>query len=219
MKRKRDQQLELFAERVGVQPVSPLARATASRSRHIEAPAPKPWLCSVLAVDTARRSGWALGLRGVLVDSGEIDTLDEPTLEIIVRAAVELAEAEAVPIVLVLEAPYGGDVRIVTALGVAKERWLRAWRVNKQALDRVVRIQPSQWRGPVLGREWVGAPRDEVRAHEQRTARALVGRPIGADEAPAILIARWAAHAALVGRAIGARARKASLRAWTGKPK
>jgi hypothetical protein len=61
----------------------------------------------------------------------------------------------------------------------------------------------------------VSAPRAEVRAHEQEVARGLAGRVVGEDEAPAILIARWGAHAARVGKAIGKRASKASLRAWT----
>jgi hypothetical protein len=152
------------------------------------------------------------------MDSGEVDTLDEATLELIVRSSIELADTEDVPIVLVLEAPFGGDPRIVAALGVARERWLRAWRLCGQADARVLRIQPSTWRAPVLGRGAIRLPREDVRRLEQATARALVERPVGSDEAAAILIARWAAHSASVGRAIGKRAARASLREWT-KPK
>lgn len=199
-----------------------LSRATARRGRH-EAPAPKPWQCTLLAVDTARQSGWAIYCMGVLQEHGEVDTLDEATLEQLVRNALEIATDCAVPLVLVLEEPFGGRPEIVAALGVARERWLRAWRQADQSLRRVVRVQPSTWRGPVLGSEWVSAPRNAVRDQEMRTARALTKRmtrydgsvpPLGHDEAAAILIGRWAAHAAAVGRAIGKRATKASLRSW-----
>jgi hypothetical protein len=211
-------QLELWARARGDAP-TPLSRATARRSRHIEAPAPKPWLCVVLGIDTARRSGWALSCKGAHVDSGEVDTLDEPIIDLIVANAIDYAAAMKLPVVLVLEAPYGGTVNTIAALGVARERWLRAWRNAEQSLARVVKVQPGQWRGPVLGARWTSAPREEVRSHEQMTAAAFVGHPVGEDEAPAIHIARWGSHAARVGHAIGKRASEASLRAWTGTPK
>lgn len=207
---------------------TPSSRANTRRKADgSAAPAPKPWLAAVLAVDTARRSGWALGVCGTHVDSGEVDTFDEQTLELIVdnalervrfervRADVLAGDAPRLPLVLVLEAPWGGRPDIVAALGAARERWLRAWRTREQALGRVVYVQPSTWRGPVLGRAWVSASRERVREHERRVAAALVGHFVGPDEAPAILIARWAAHAARVGDAIGKRASDASLRAWT----
>jgi hypothetical protein len=224
MRRDRKAQLELFFGVPITGVPTPLSRATARRSKHIEAPAPKPWHCVILAVDTARRSGYARYYNGHLEEHGETDTLDEPILERIVENTLERA-GRTLPCVLVLEAPFGGSVDVVTALGVARERWLRAWRKADQSPARVVKVQPSTWRAPVLGSEWVGRPRAEVRAHEMRVATAFVQRgypsgfrpmPLGGDQAAAILIGRWAAHAARVGRAIGKRAAKASLRAWTG---
>lgn len=209
-------QLDLFA--VGSRTPTQLSRATAKRGRSVEAPAPRPWECVVLAIDTARRSGYAVYARGQLGESGEFDTLDnEPTLERVVTNAVERADSLKLPIVLVLEAPYGGSVEVIAALGVARERWLREWRRAGQAPARVVKVMPSQWRGPVLGSAWVGQPREAVRAQEMLVAKTLVKFPPGPDEAAAILIGRWGAHAARVGRAIGKRAAKASLRAWTAR--
>jgi hypothetical protein len=189
------------------------SRATTRHKRLRETPAPKPWLCTVLAVDTASRSGWALSRDGALRDSGEVETLNEAALGLIVRNAVELSEGTA-SLVLVLETPWGGSAEIVSALGAARERWSRAWRAHGLTQRRVVLVSPSTWRAAVLGGKWASARRELVRAHEQRVARALVGYDVGADEAPAILIARWAAHTARVGRAIGPRGRRASLRAW-----
>ncbi len=202
-------------EGVSARAVTPLARATSRRATTTEAPAPRPWLAVVLGIDTARQSGWAISVSGRRVDSGECDTLDAASLTHVVRWAVDLGEVANLPVALVLEQPWGGDPRIVAALGAARERWLRAWRDADQAKARVVLVSPSTWRGPVLGRGWVSAPREQVRAQEQLVARALVGREVGGDEAAAVLIARWASHAGAVGRAIGKRASKASLRSWT----
>lgn len=212
-KRRSTDQLELIAcaERMP----TPLSRATATRSKLVEAPAPKPWQAAVLGVDTARISGWSIYVIGRLIASGELDTLDEATIDQVVRNAIERADEAKVPLVMVLESAYGGSVDVISGLGVARERWLRPWRLNDQSPARVVRIQPGQWRGPVLGAYWVSQPRELVRPHEQLTAKALAGHDVGADEAPAILIGKWGSHSARVGHAIGKRAAKASLRAWT----
>jgi hypothetical protein len=197
--------------------VTPIARATARTRSRTEAPAPKPWLCVVLGVDTACTSGWCICVSGRRVDSGELDTLDPAELGRVVQWAVDLGAVGSLPVCLVLEAPWGGTVATLVGLGAARERWQRAWRDAGQATGRVVRVKPSTWRAPVLGGHYVSAPRDETREQEQLVARAIVGRVVGADEAAAILIARWAAHAAPVGRAIGKRASAASLKAWTQK--
>lgn len=188
-------------------------RLVAARSRRAS-PAPKPWACVVLGVDTAATSGWAIAVSGKRVDSGELDTLDTPELERVVRWAVDLGRLGALRVVLCLEAPWGGPVAVVAALGVARERWERAWRDAGQTVRRVVRVNPSTWRAAVLGRGAIGMPRDAVRALEQRVARGLVGRELGADESAAVLIARWGAHAGEVGKAIGVRGRRESMAQW-----
>ena len=195
--------------------VSPIARATARvRSGDIEAPVAVPWECVVLAVDTARVSGWAIAIRGRLHSSGQLDTLHTGALERVVTLATEWARNLSLPCVLVLEAPWGGSVKIVASLGASSERWLRPWLAAGEAHARVVKVMPNQWRGPVLGAAYVSCPRDKVRAHEQLIASLMLGRPAGDDEAPAVLIALWASHAARIGRVIGKRATRATLRAW-----
>lgn len=217
MKRRRWHQLAMFdATRGEARVVKPLTRATTRPRGKTELPAPKPWAAVVLAVDTARISGWALFVVGKRVDSGEVDTLKAHALTSIVEWAVDLAELQArAPVVLVLEAPWGGSATVVAALGAARERWEAAWRKAKQARGRVVRVRPSTWRAAVLGRATVGMPRDQVRALEQHVASALVGKKLGEDEAPAVLIGRWASFAGAVGTAIGKRAQRRSLREWT----
>jgi hypothetical protein len=176
-------------------------RARRARRKR-EAASALPLRCVVLAVDTAANSGWAI-CRGQddYLCFGEVDTLDEPSLNYIVVWAVTRAAQLGLPLVLVLEAPFGGPVRTLLGLGAAGERWRAAWRRAGQA-GRTVLVQPAEWRAPVLGRRWARAPRDEVRAHEQATAASIVGERTAADESAAILIARWGLRAAKVSQVL-----------------
>jgi len=200
-------------------PVSPQARAMCMRPGRTSraAPAPKPWECVLCVVDTAKVSGWAIGARGQLRESGQHDTELRPDLTAgVVERAASLAKLLSLPVVLVLEAPYGGKTFMLVALGVAKGRWLDAWKRAGQAASRKVTVQPSVWRGPVLGSWAVGVKRDRVRAAELSMARGLVGRDdVGADEAAAVCIHHWAAHAPVVGERIGAKAVRKSMAAWS----
>lgn len=175
-----------------------------------------PWDAVLLAVDTARRSGWCVSVQGKRVESGEVDTEQQSaTLDNLVLWALRLGDTGGLPVVLVLEKAWGGNTSMLQSLGGARERWLRPWRDAGQARGRVVLVNPATWRSAVLGGYWATAKRDNVRVHEQLVAKHLKGSPAGPDEAAAILIARWGSHAAVVGKALGKRAIKASLRAWS----
>lgn len=164
----------------------------------------KPLPAVILAVDTARRSGWAVRVRGQHAASGEVDTLESADVSAVVAWSTRVARRAGLPLVLVLEAPFGGPVAIIASLGAARERWLVPWRSSGHTELRVVRVQPSTWRAAVLGSNWSRAERDRVREHEQRVAqRMLGGVEVGADEAAAVLIGVWAERARSVGVAAG----------------
>lgn len=158
-----------------------------------------PWPAVVLAVDTAALSGWSVWVSGRLERFGEADTLDAAALSEIVVWARWHAVEKRLGLAMVLEAAWGGTVPTLLALGAAAERWRVAWRAAGLGEAQVVKVQPSVWRRAVLGPEWASAPRAEVRAHEQAIASAMVRERVSADEAPAILIGRWAERAAAVG--------------------
>lgn len=201
---------------VGRRLATPMSRATSKRRVKGPPASPTPWVAVVLGIDTATVSGWAINVCGKRVDSGEVHTHDTAGLDQVVQWAVNLGElADDIPVAMVLEQPWGGDVRIVTALGAASERWLRAWRDHGQAGHRVIRVMPSSWRAAVFGRARHGLRRDAIRELEQETASQIARRPVGSDEAPAILIARWGSHASKVGNSIGVKARRATLKQWS----
>lgn len=193
-----------------------MTRRRRKRAR-AEKPAPKPWQCVVLGVDTANLSGWAIRAAETQLEFGEVNTRDHDAVVRIVRWAVRIARRLDWPLVLVLEAPWGRRTQTVAGLGAARERWEHAWWECEQPESHIMRVQVATWRAAVLGGHWVSAKREAVRAHEQRTAAELVGEEvgdIGPDEAPALLIAKWAAYAARTGRVIGKRAALGSMQAW-----
>lgn len=171
-----------------------------------------PWECTVLAVDTATRSGWAVRVCGKLRWSGEVDTHNTDELDDIIRLACDADQSVQRPLVLVLERPFpAGRARIAEALGAARERWAMAWERAGGARRDIVSVMPVQWRSRVLGRQSVRMKREEVRIYEMAAARQEVGGAcewMGADEAAAILISRWAARSPKVGAVLSARQRK-----------
>lgn len=212
---KRATQSELFAARP-IKPVSSQARAMTAKRKAPTAPAPRPWKCSVLAVDTADNSGFSVWVDGTLVYSGEVETRDTALLNKIADWPSSHT-ISAGPPVLVLEAPWGGSTETVVGMAMARERWERAWRDAGEAMSRIVRVNPSTWRAAVLG-NIRGLKREQIREMEGRVARALLDSPkrvIGEDEAAAVCIGRWSSYAPQIGQVIGKRAVKASLEAWT----
>ena len=161
----------------------------------------------VLAVDTARVSGWAIRLEHRLKYSGELDTLDAHELDMVCALTASVsrtAYCQHRPI-LVLEKPWGGRVQTQVALGMARERWLQAWDRAGQSHTRLVSVNPSTWRSRVLMRGAHALPRDEVREHERLSAQAEVGAHItlGEDERTAVLISKWAAFSQPVAKLCG----------------
>lgn len=180
-------------------------------------PAPRPWCCSVLSVDTAKNSGWAMWRDGELLDSGEVDTSDSAALDTIVTDFV-LSSKEGVERarVLVLERPWGGNTPTVIGLAMARERWERAWKDAGEAKMRILSVHPSTWRAKTLGNVR-GLKRPEIRERERRAAVQISGKysgDLGDDECAALCIGKWAAFAADTGTKIGARAVQRSMAAW-----
>jgi hypothetical protein len=168
-----------------------------------------PHACVALAVDTAALSGWCVITgQDEFLAFGEADTLDGAALRYIVGWAQSHAARRGLPLVLVLEAAWGGPAWVLIGLGAARGAWLAAWRDEGLPKSRTVSVMPSEWRARILGKRWANAPRELVRPHEQAVAAATVGQPVRGDEAPAILVARWAMRSAKVARVLPAGRRR-----------
>lgn len=174
--------------------------------RLTEPPSIRPWQAAVLAIDTAARSGWSLRVNDDQREFGECDSTDHEAVLEVIRWGIRVAgkSQPAFPLALVLEDhPWAGTLTAHGGLRAARERWLIAWHMAGQPTKHVVKVTPAEWRARVLGPMWARAKREAVRLEEKRVAEAVVAQPVGADEAAAILIGRWAARAGKVGTALG----------------
>ncbi len=162
-------------------------------------PSFRPWRCVVLSLDVGDRSGWAVHSLGKLVESGEFEIYSEAGVAEVLRV-VGTAKAHAlqlgVPWVAMCERPWGGSMG--TSAPASYGYWLFAMRNAQLLLSSVGKVYPNTWRARMLPRGTVGSARDIIRAAELQTASAYVkGRPgiVGNDQAPALLIGKWATQA------------------------
>ena len=205
-----------------ISPLESANKSTRRARRSKQAPKPVPsfrtWQCMVLGVDTASRSGWALRQAGKLLYSGEVSIDDDAELDAIVRTAIH--HRWCMPSVLVLERPWrSSSVNVIMSLGAARKAWLNAWKRAGQSQSRVVSVYPVTWRSRVGVAQPI--PRVKLSWDEKRARRDVGARMelaaaqtevsctcnVGPDEAAAILISRWAAHAPDVGEALPKRCR------------
>lgn len=163
----------------------------------------QPWNCTVLGIDTASKSGFAVRVRGALKASGELDTTDRALVAWVIQRGLQAALDSQTCLVVILEAPYGGNRTTLLGLGAARERWMSVFREYGVAKRRILFAMPAKWRRPLFGPAATRARREQIRAWELAAAQAETGlASIGPDEAAAIGISRWGARAPEVGRVL-----------------
>jgi hypothetical protein len=155
---------------------------------------PKTTLCdnryTVLGIDTAAISGYALRTRGRLIWSGEVDTKRSDQVAHVVLDARDHAARSNTQLAVIFERAYGGPRHTVEGLAMARERWLVVLRDHRIAGSHTV--MPNRWRRDLFGPR-KGMRRAGWRALEMATALSEVARGVvlGSDEAAAICISRW----------------------------
>ena len=161
-------------------------------------PAPLPPLNApldavVLCIDSAKRSGWAIYVRGVLYAYGECGDRQTDRARV-VADAVSVAYRYAIPTAMVLEVPWGGySAAVVVSLTRSAEAWRIAWSLAGQDAARCIERTASDWRKRLFGTRKM--PREQARVLEGAYARQVVLKvrgpdhtPIGGDAAAAICI-------------------------------
>lgn len=149
---------------------------------------------TILAVDTAQVSGWAIWDDGDLVRHGQFDLLSADASDAtayVCDEALSIARDVRCPAVLVYERPFRGRGQ-----GIYQGNWRSAWVQAGGVKTRTLGVLPATWRrGMKLGRR-----RADIRHNEAMRAQALAGCPVGPDAAAAILIGLWASGAPEVDR-------------------
>ena len=174
----------------------PKAKSKRAVLPQLETPNP----CVVLGLDVANKSGWAIGVNGKIVGSGEHQLLSfrgaRETTHVVERA-LRASNAFLLPVVAIFERPWGGRM----GLGATKAEgyWQHALLAALIPTRRMGNVYPSQWRAVELNGLSPRARREEIRPVEQARAREVVGREVGEDEAPAILITQWGMYSPIIG--------------------
>ncbi len=160
---------------------------------------------TVLAIDPAKVSGWAIFEHGRLIAHGVAESAEE-------RAAVFTEHADRIDVVVREKfTQYNargkrpgmarGNFDTYIGLGAAWGRW--AEQIEIVGLRRIVGVTAMVWRGAVLG--GMRQKRDDWKALAVRSVEARFGVRVTDDEAEAILIGFWATKAPEVWDAIPAR--------------
>jgi hypothetical protein len=148
---------------------------------------------------------------GKLLWSGQCRADDAGELDTVIQAVRDMSRRHQLPVVMVLERAFGHRTNVLLALGAARFAWKSAWKRAGLPATRIVSVYPVTWRAAVgckapRVKRVKGEPRSWAHIREQRAAQerielanarteAAAGCTLGADEAAAILISRWAAHA------------------------
>lgn len=178
----------------------------------------RPLEAVVLAVDSARRAGFAVYLRGVLADYGEVLSRKPLDRADVVRGALRLAEHAGLSCALALETPYGGTVATLLSLHATAELWRDTWLAHEQAASHVLDLDAGQWRKLIFGGG--NLPRDDARRLEALTAERIVARDrvrppgatIGPDAAAAICLGHVARSSVALQEALGCELSRARAR-------
>ena len=182
-------------------------------------PSPRPWKVVLLSVDpSSKRNGWSVWAAGLYRCSGEC-RLSISALAEVIDYAQRLAKQLGIPCVLLTERPFiQKQGKSHGASDHAHKLWADVWADRGGVKKRVLRVWPSVWRPPVLGKGTGNMERKEVRKEEQRVALHLVTNygynpapgdlVIGPDEAPGIGIGRYGTHAGEVGACLPVKLRR-----------
>lgn len=192
----------------------------------ISSPSPTPLLCAVLAVDPGERSGWAVWVRGKLVDHGTAIHPFERAAA--VQRAFGVASDRGLPLAVVAETwsarrfqAAGGRMSTasIAGMGAAWGRWLEQIElchtpnvVGRWTGPAYVRVEPPTWRAPTIGNGGNSAAM-KLRAMQRASSNARgagLPEPKWSDAADAIVIGEWACRAAEVERVLPVSCRRAA---------
>lgn len=153
--------------------------------------APRPLRAAILAIDSARRSGYAVYVAGELVQYGECNARRFADRLSVLEIALMRSKGAQLPLGLVLEEPFGGTLATALSLHASLELWRDTWLAIGGKLRHVAQERAADWRLRLFGSARM--PRDQVRRLEQITAQriaALAGYrgDIGGDAAAAICL-------------------------------
>lgn len=152
----------------------------------------RPLRAVVLAIDSARKAGWAIYDRGSLVAYGECASGFAHQRDHVIDMALGYAGRAGLPTAIAVETPFGGPLATIVSLATSAALWRDTWRAHKEPLRACLDVQAGEWRRHLFGSGKM--PRDAARRLERLTAQRIAHQhqpaiglaDIGPDAAAAI---------------------------------
>lgn len=175
------------------------------------APTATPLAAVLVAIDSAKRSGYATYIAGRLWDYGEVNARHDAERARVFTDAIGAAYMRGLPVGVVLEVPWGGYQTAALSLHATACDWRRSWVGTGQPGDRMLERTVGQWRRELFGGRTLA--REQARRLEAVLADQVVARELGARRCLKPAIGPDAAAAICIGQTI---VRAGELRAVLG---
>lgn len=149
----------------------------ASHPSSIDTPTPTPLEAVLIALDAAKRTGYATYIVGRLWDYGEVNAREPEQRRRVFADAIGAAYLRELPIGVVCEVPYGGFQSAARSLHGTYMAWCETWLGTGLPASHLLQRTASRWR-----REfgWHTLPREQARKLEALVADQVIARDLGA---------------------------------------
>jgi len=149
-----------------------------ARGPAAQPPTRTPLDAVLVAIDSAKRSGYATYIAGRLWDYGEVNARLDAERARVFSDAIGAAYMRGLPVAALLEVPWGGYQSAALSLHATARDWRRSWFVTGQPDEHLVERTVGQWRRQLFGGRTL--PREQARRLEAAYAEQVIARDLGA---------------------------------------
>lgn len=146
------------------------------RSTARVAPTMTPLNAVLIALDAAKRTGYATYIAGRLWDYGEVNARSPADRATVFSNAIGAAYIRSIPVGVVCEVPYGGYQSAALSLYATVTAWRETWCMTGQPVGQMIERTAGQWRRDF---GWSMLPRAQVRRLESVLADQVIARDLG----------------------------------------
>lgn len=139
----------------------------------------------LVALDSAKCTGYAIYIRGRLHHYGEVNARMPIERAAVFTEAIHAATMRGLPIGVVLEVPWGGYQSAALSLHATATAWRETWFVTGQPVEHMIERTAGEWRRVLFGGGGSGRgggralPRAQARHLERVLAEQVVERDLG----------------------------------------
>lgn len=131
----------------------------------------------LVALDIAKRTGFAIYIDGRVWDYGEVNARVPAERANVFSNAISAAYIRAIPVGVVCEVPYGGYQSAALSLYATVMAWRETWCSTGSPVGHMLERTAGQWRRDF---GWSMLPRAQARRLESVLADQVIARDLGA---------------------------------------